>query len=148
MIVIALMSLSACQKQAVSSGINPPPPAESRSTSSGSSSDRGDVKASNEPPVEFTALGVTPDKANIAYRIKINTDKPIDEVHLALKATDGKGKVSEDTIVWQNIVGSTRRPIESGKVYEDQTALDPAMVKADVSLKDVLFKDGTRWNAR
>jgi hypothetical protein len=33
-------------------------------------------------------------------------------------------------------------------VYEDQSALDPATVKADVSLKEVLFKDGSKWNAR
>jgi hypothetical protein len=99
-------------------------------------------------PVEFTAIGITADKANAAYRIKVNTDKPIDEVHLTLKATDSKGKVSEDIIVWQNIVGSTRRPIESGKTYEDQSALDPATVKADVALKEVLFKDGTKWSAR
>ncbi len=37
------------------------------------------------PPVEFTFLGITPDKENIAYRFKINTAKPIEEVHLVLK---------------------------------------------------------------
>ena len=147
-IFIAVILMSACQKQLVSSGTNTSAPAESRGTSSSNNSERVDAKASNDAPIEFTAIGVTSDKANIAYRIKVNTDKPIDEVHLVLKTTDGKGKVSEDMIIWQNIVGSTRRPIESGKAYEDQTALEAATVKADVILKEVLFKDGTTWNAR
>ena len=39
-------------------------------------------------------------------KLKVNTDKPIDEVHPALKEMDSKGKVVERTdIVWQNIVG-------------------------------------------
>ena len=89
---------------------------------------------------------ITADKANLAYRIKVNTDKAIDEVHLALKEMDAKGKVVEaTTIVWQNMPGSSRRPIESGKTYEDQTPLDPGVVKAECSLKEVIFKDGTRW---
>ena len=60
-------------------------------------------------------------------KLKVNTDKPIDEVHLALKEMDSKGKVVESTdIVWQNIVGSTRRPIEKGKIYEDHQLGDKA----------------------
>jgi hypothetical protein len=103
----------------------------------------------NAPPVEFTFLGITPDKSNVSYKIKVNTDKPIDEVHLALKEMDGKGKVVEETtIVWQNIVGSTRRPIENGKTYEDQTALDPTALRAECSLKEVIFKDGAKWSAK
>lgn len=100
-------------------------------------------------PVELIQSGVTDDKANLAYRIKVNSDKPIDEVHLALKETDAKGKaLGTSMIVWQNIVGSTRKPIESGKTYDDQTALDPGAVKAEVSLKEVIFKDGSRWSAK
>ncbi|MEP6911823.1 MAG: hypothetical protein ABI923_03660, partial [bacterium] len=69
-----------------------------------------------------------------------------DEVHLALKALDAKGKVIEQTtVVWQNIVGSTRRPIESGKTYDDQNPLEPGVTKAECSLKEVIFKDGTSW---
>jgi len=103
----------------------------------------------NAPPVEFTFLGLSPDKSNVSYKFKVNTDKPIDEVHLALKEMDAKGKVVEDTtIVWQNMVGSTRRPIENAKTYEDQTALDPAAVKAECTLKEVVFKDGTSWPAK
>ena len=105
-------------------------------------------KATSGAPVELIYSGMTDDKANLSYRIKVNTDKPIDEVHLTLKAVDSKGKVHEDNIVWQNIVGSTRKPIESGKTYEDQTPLDPGTTTAEASLKEIIFKDGTRWSAK
>jgi hypothetical protein len=102
----------------------------------------------NAPPVDFTFLGITPDKTSISYKIKVNTDKPIEEVHLALKETDAGGKVVEQIMIaWQNIVHSTQQPIEKGKTYEDQTPLDPAAVKAECTLKEVIFKDGTRWTA-
>jgi hypothetical protein len=105
--------------------------------------------ASSARPVDFTLLGITPDKQNVAYRIKVNTNNPIEEVHLALKEMDDSGKVVENTtVVWQNIVKSKRQPIESGKTYQDQTALDPGATKAECSLKEVIFKDGTRWSAR
>jgi hypothetical protein len=100
-------------------------------------------------PVEFIYEGLTPDKENVSYKIKVNTDKPIEEVHLALKESDAGGRVVEQTtVVWQNIVRSTRQPIERGKTYEAQTVLDPAATKADCSLKEVVFEDGTRWNTR
>ena len=146
-IVGLVLMLTACQKQSVTSSTNAPAAPEARATAS-RNSEPGDAKPTDAAPVEFTMIGITPDKTNVAYRIKVNTGNPIDEVHLTLRATDDKGKVSQDMIIWQNIVGSTRRPIESGKAYEDQTALEPATVKADVTLKEVLFKDGTRWNAR
>ena len=144
-IVGLVLLLPACQKQSMTSSTNAPAAPESRA--SRPNAEPAGAKSADAAPVEFTMIGITADKTSVAYRIKVNSDKPIDEVHLALKATDSKGKVSEDTIVWQNIVGSTRRPIESGKAYEDQSALDPATVKADVTLKEVLFKDGTRWNS-
>ena len=31
--------------------------------------------------------GISPDKTNVSYKIKVNTDKPIDEVHINLKET-------------------------------------------------------------
>ena len=99
--------------------------------------------------MEFNYGGITPDKTDITYKIKVNTDKPIDEVHLALKETDAAGKtVEQTTVVWQNIVRSTQQPIEKGKTYEAQTPLDPGAVKAECTLKEVIFKDGTRWTAR
>ncbi len=100
-------------------------------------------------PFEFIYGGISPDKTNVSYKIKVNTDKPIDEVHINLKETDASGKtVEQTTIVWQNIVGSTRKPIESGKTYEDQTPLEPAATKAECSLKEVVFKDGSKWSAK
>jgi hypothetical protein len=99
-------------------------------------------------PVEFTSLGVTSDKQSIAYRIKVNSTNPIDEVHLVLKEMDASGKIVDDTtIVWQNIVESTRQPIESGRTYEDKSTLDPGNAKAECSLREVVFKDGKRWSA-
>jgi hypothetical protein len=107
------------------------------------------AKVEANAPVDLTVLGITPDKTSVSYRIRVNADKPIEEVHLALKETDASGKVVADTtIIWQNIVGSTRKPIEKGATYEDHSTLDSDVVKADVSLKDVIFKDGTRWTAR
>jgi len=104
--------------------------------------------ANASAPVDLTVLGMSPDKTNVSYKIKVNTNKPIEEVHLALKETDGTGKVVADTtLVWQNIVGSTRKPIESGMTYEDHSTLDADVIKAEVSLKEVVFKDGTRWTA-
>jgi hypothetical protein len=101
-----------------------------------------------EAPVEFTYGGIAPDKVKITYKIKVNTDKPIKEVHMNLKETDASGKVLTDTtLIWKNIVHSTAQPIEQGKAYEDYTTLDPGAVKAECSLKEVIFTDFTRWSA-
>ena len=147
-IILAAVLVSACgNKEPSSSNTRPAASTQSPSKTEGPQSPTS--QTTSGAPVEFFYGGITPDKANVSYKIKVNTDKPIDEVHLALKETDGKGKVVEDTtIVWQNIVGSTRRPIEKGKTYEDQTPLDPAAVKAECTLKEVVFKDGTRWTAK
>jgi hypothetical protein len=104
--------------------------------------------SADEPPVELLSSGVPPGKANVSYKIKVNTDKPINEVHLNLKETDAGGKlVVETTLVWANIVHSTRQPIEKGKTYEDDMALSPGAVAAECSLKEVVYKDSTRWRA-
>jgi|SRR5882672_4082271 len=143
---LAAALFSAC------SNTQPSGPSNTQSTASTQSPAK--IEASQSPasqstsgaPVEFTYGGITPDKESISYRIKVNTDKPIEEVHLALKETDAGGKVVEQTtIAWQNIVHSTRQPIEKGKAYEDQMALDPGATKAECALKEVVFKDGTRW---
>ena len=102
-------------------------------------------QTTGEAPVEFTFGGITPDKANFSYKIKVNTAKPIEEVHMSLKETDASGKVLNDTtLIWQNIHHSTRQPIEQGKTYEEQWPLDPGAVKVECSLKEVFFKDNTR----
>jgi hypothetical protein len=101
-----------------------------------------------EAPVEFTYGGIAPDKVKITYKIKVNTDKPVKEVHMNLKETDAGGKVLTDTtLIWKNIVHSTEQPIEQGKTYEDYTMLNPGAVKVECSLKEVIFADFTRWSA-
>jgi hypothetical protein len=106
------------------------------------------AQTTTEAPVEFTYGGIAPDKAKIVYMIKVNTDKPIEEVHMNLKEMDASGKVlTETTLIWQNIVHSKQQPIEQGKTYEDYTMLNPGAVKAECSLKEVIFKDYTRWSA-
>lgn len=97
-------------------------------------------------PVEFTYDGVAPDKETFTYKIKVNTDKPIKEVHLKLKQLDAGGKVvDETTLVWQNVVKSVAQPIEQGKTYEAHSTLDSGAVKAECSLAEVIFADSTRW---
>src|SRR5436305_14651025 len=101
-----------------------------------------------EAPVEFTYGGIAPDKTKITYKIKVNTDKPILEVHAAIKEMDASGKVLFDgDLIWRNIVHSTEQPIEQGKTYEDYTMLSPGVVKVECSFKEVVFKDFTRWSA-
>jgi hypothetical protein len=147
-LILAAAFLSACGNGQPASTSNTPPAAGSSAPSKAGSQSAA-TQTTTGAPVEFIYGGITPDKANVSYKIKVNTERPIEEVHLALKEIDSKGKAVEDTTVaWQNIVGSTRRPIENGKTYEDQTALDPAAVKAECTLKEVVFKDGTRWTAK
>lgn len=104
--------------------------------------------AAAEAPVEFTFGGIAPDKTKITYTMKVNTDKPIKEVHMNHKEMDASGKVLvENTLIWRNIVHSTEQPIEQGKTYEDYTMLNPGAVKAECSLAEVIFQDFSRWSA-
>jgi hypothetical protein len=101
-----------------------------------------------ERPVEFTYQGVTPDKQSIAYKIKVNSAKPISQVDLNMKYLDDKGGVVEETTyAWQNVVKSSRTPIERGHTYEVKDPLPDGATRADVTLKRVIFEDGTRWEA-
>ena len=148
-LVLATMFIAGCGSNESSRSTNSQPTAATQPAPSRTESPQPAVpQTTSVAPVEFTYGGITADKANAAYKIKVNSDKPIEEVHLALKETDASGKVTQTTIVWQNIVGSTRHPIERGKTYEDKAALDPAAAKAECSLSEVAFKDGTRWSAR
>ena len=116
--------------------------------STGKPSQAAASPATADAPVEFTFDGIAPDKAKITYKIKVNTDKPIKEVHMNLKEMDASGKaLVENTLIWKNIVHSTQQPIEQGKTYEDYTMLNPGAVKAECSLAEVIFKDFTRWSA-
>ena len=65
-----------------------------------------------------------------------------------MKYLDAKGKVLMDTpILWQNIVKSTRQPIENGKTYQVQDYLLPDTAKVEAQLLRVHFQDGSQWNA-
>ena len=100
-------------------------------------------------PIEFTYLGITSDKQNISYRIKVNTEKRISQVDLAVKEMDDSGKVLMDTTtLWQNIVKSVRQPIEKGKTYDVQDYLYPGATKADVKLKRIVFEDSSTWSPK
>lgn len=101
-----------------------------------------------QPPVEFTYLGVAPDKESIAFKIKVDAAEPISQVDIGIKYLDDAGKVvDETTLAWQNVVKSKRLPIEKGKTYEAQDYLPEGATKAECVLKRVIFADGTRWNA-
>ena len=147
---IAAALFSACSSTKPSEPGNTQSPASAQSTPAKTQNSQPTTsETTSGAPIEFTYGGITPDKTSISYKIKVNTDKPIEEVHLSLKETDAGGKVVDQTMIaWQNIVHSTRQPIEKGKTYEDQMALDPAATKAECTLKEVVFKDGTRWTAK
>jgi hypothetical protein len=102
---------------------------------------------SGERPVEFTYLGVTPDKDSVAYKIKINSAKPVSQIDLNMKYMDDKGGVVEETTyAWQNVVKSKKNPIERGRTYEVKDPLPEGATRAEVTLKRVHFGDGTVWN--
>ncbi len=148
-LILAAALCSACGNKQPSESSNSQSTAATQSTPAKTESSKATSESTSGAPVEFIYGGITPDKTSISYKIKVNTDKPIEEVHLALKETDSGGKVVEQTTVaWQNIVHSTQQPIEKGKTYEAQTPLDPGATKAECVLKEVVFQDGTRWTAR
>ena len=147
-LVLAAVFIAGCSNKPASRETQPAVAAQATPSKTESSQTAASQPAGGAP-VELTYGGITADKANISYKIKVNTDKPIDEIHLAFKATDAGGKVlDQTTIAWQNIVHSTRQPIEKGKTYEDTSAIDPAAAKVECSLKEVVFKDGTTWKSK
>lgn len=100
-------------------------------------------------PVEFTYVGIAPDKERFAYRIKVNTDKPVIQADIAAKFYDDNGKMmGESTFAWQNVVKSARQPIEQGNTYEATGDLEPGSTKVEAKLKRVFFTDGSSWSAQ
>jgi hypothetical protein len=146
LIILAAALLSAC---GTSSSTTTTGTAASPQSSSQSGGSQSAASQASGAPVELTACGLTADKQNVSYKIKVNTAQPIEEVHVALKELDAAGKVlGQMPLVWKNIVGSTRQPIENGKTYEDQSPLEPGVAKTDCSLGEVVFKDGTSWKPK
>jgi hypothetical protein len=100
-------------------------------------------------PVEFTYMGLTPDKENISYKIRVNTAKEISQVDIAVRYLDAQGQVvTETTLAWQNIIKSRKQPIEQGRTYEVEDYLEPGSLKAECQLKRVFFTDGSTWSAK
>jgi hypothetical protein len=107
------------------------------------------VAENTESPVEYTYVGITPDKDGFTYKIKVNTAKPVSQVDVGVKYTDASGKTLEETtIAWQNIVKSARQPIEQGKTYQAEGYLPEGATKVESVLKRVIFADGSRWEAK
>jgi hypothetical protein len=96
-------------------------------------------------PVEVTSLGLNDDKDSVRYTIKVNTDRPIEQVDIKCTYADAAGGGGSETLIWQNIVGSSRKPIERGGQYEDQSYLGPDTVKAELVLSQVVFTDLSTW---
>jgi uncharacterized lipoprotein YehR (DUF1307 family) len=128
----------------------PSPLVETTAPPSETPSSSPSLAATNtERPIEFTYLGIAPDKEHMHYKIKVLTQKKISQVDLGVKYMDEAGKVLDDTtLIWQNIVKSTRQPIENGKTYDVLDYLPEGTTKADVVLKRVVFDDGTYWNSK
>jgi len=82
-LILAAAFLSACgSKQPSSTNTQLATGAQSTPSKVGSSQSSASQTTSGAP-VEFTYGGITPDKDSVSYKIKVNTDKPIEEVHLA-----------------------------------------------------------------
>jgi hypothetical protein len=149
LIILAATLLSACGTKQGSSSTTTTGPAASPQSSSQSGGSQSAASQAGGAPVELTSCGLAADKQNVSYKIKVNTAQPIEEVHVALKELDAAGKVlGQMPLVWKNIVGSTRQPIENGKTYDDQSPLEPGVAKIDCSLGEVVFKDGTSWKPK
>jgi hypothetical protein len=100
------------------------------------------------PPVEFTSLGLSPDKQSASYRLKVNAAEPISQVDIDVRYIGQDGSVLEETtLAWQNVVKAARQPIEKGKTYEVKDELPEGATRAEYVLKRVIFQDGTRWNS-
>ena len=100
------------------------------------------------PPVEFTYLGVSPDKKSASYKLKVNTDEPISQVDIGVRYMGEDGSVLEETtLAWQNVVKAKRQPIEKGKTYEVKDELPEEASHAEYKLRHVIFQNGTRWSA-
>ena len=82
------------------------------------------------------------------YKIKVNAAEPISQVDIGVRYMGQDSSVPEETtLAWQNVVKSARQPIERGQTYEVRDYLPEGAVKAEYTLKRVIFQDGTCWNA-
>jgi len=123
-------------------------PAVSQGVQATSTSSPQRTTSSGPAPIDFTYLGLTDDKTQIHYLIKVRSDKEIDQVDLNIKYVDAARKtLDEGRFLWQNIVKLTRQPILPGQTYDVEDYLYPGAVKAEVKLLRVVFKDLSFWDA-
>lgn len=99
-----------------------------------------------QAPVEFIYLGLTADKEHVRYRVKITTDKPVEQVDIGLRYVDKGGKVVEERVIWQNIVRSKRQPIVKGETYDAESYVPPEATRVECKLLRVVFKDFSTWS--
>ncbi len=126
---------------------NQPAAGNAEKATQGSSTSATNAGAKTDgTPVEFTCLGLSPDKTHFSYRVKVNTDKPISQVDVEVKTVDQKGKASTETFLWQNIVKSHQQPIEKGKTYNVDESVEEGTTKVECKMKRVVFEDGASWN--
>ena len=146
-IALTAVFLAACSNKPASTNVQPA--GGEQSSPSKVESSQSSSQRTAGAPIEFTYLGITPDKQNISYKIKVNTEKRISQVDLAVKEMDDSGKVLMDTnMLWQNIVKSHREPIEQGKTYDVADYLYPGATRAECKLKRVVFEDGSTWSPK
>ena len=153
-IMITVVFFTACASQAQKRSTSP---ANTNSASSATAASPDAKPADAEvarnnamavAPVQFTYVGIAPDKESFSFKVKVNTASPISQVDIAARYYDDNGKViSDSTIAWQNVVKSARQPIEEGKTYEATGDLEPGSTKVEAGLKRVVFKDGSTWSA-
>jgi hypothetical protein len=103
-----------------------------------------------DAPIEFTPLGLTADKQNVAFTVKVIADKPVVQVDVGIKETDDSGKVLLDTsLLWQDKECCPRKPLEKGKPYDVKEHLvQDGTTKAECVVQRVHFEDGGVWTPK
>jgi len=148
-VIALLLLLGGCTNKTENSN---GPAAPANQTASGNTEKPvkdGSPSATNAgEPVDFTCLGLSADKTHFSYRVKVNTDKGISQVDIEVKTVDQKGKASTQTYLWQNIVKSTRQPIEKGKTYDVDESVEEGTNRVECKIKRVVFADGTSWSPK
>jgi hypothetical protein len=122
LLLVVLLSAGCAAKQDTASSQNSSAPVNFAAAKSEKSAEsKAATSDANARPVEFTFLGITPDKENISYRIKVNTDKPIDEVDLSLKETDAGGRSPATEAARRKLIApEPERSAEADGRYEHQ----------------------------
>ena len=98
-----------------------------------------------QPPVTVECLGLGSDKESLRYRVRVSTDRPVEQADVGLVYIGVDGKEERATAVWQNVVDAKRQPIERGKSYEAETRVGRGATGFRCRVLHVVFKDQTSW---